>query len=300
MRKVWGGLMASSAATAVIAGRVTRFDGAADLLEDGTGTGTGTGTGDGTGDGTGTGTGTGDGTGDGTGTGTGTGTGGEVADWMKTFSGDKAGEDPSHQEWLASKGFKDPDALIASYRNAEKQIRESGKVKVPGADAKPEEIAAFREAMGIPKDVEGYTVEMPAGAEQFEIDTAILGPLKEAALEHNVTPAAFKALADKFLEAAVEDAKAEVTRTDTEAADKLKEWGAKAPQNKEDFRRGGAIPRALQGRRRRHSTRVRRRQNNGSAGENRRLAGRGFLCGRRQSGAAVRRRQPRASREEPR
>jgi hypothetical protein len=160
---------------------------------------------------------------------------------MKTFSGDKAGEDPSHQEWLASKGFKDPDALIASYRNAEKQIRESGKVKVPGADAKPEEIAAFREAMGIPKDVEGYTVEMPEGAEQYEIDTAILGPLKEAALEHNVTPTAFKALADKFLGAAVEHAKAEVARTDTEAADKVKEWGPKAAQNKEDFRRGAQI-----------------------------------------------------------
>jgi hypothetical protein len=113
--------------------------------------------------------------------------------------------------------------------------------KIPGADAKPEEIAAFREAIGVPKDVEGYTVEMPAGAEQFEIDTAILGPLKEAALEHNVPAPAFKALADKFLAAAVEDAKAEVTRTDTEAAEKVKEWGAAAPQKKEEFRRGAQL-----------------------------------------------------------
>jgi hypothetical protein len=35
---------------------------------------------------------------------------------------------------LRSKGFKDPDAPDRSYRQAEKAIRESGKVKMPGAE----------------------------------------------------------------------------------------------------------------------------------------------------------------------
>lgn len=227
MRRMWGGLMASSAVTAVACARFDGGTGAAGLLEDETGTGEGTGVG--------TGTGTGEGTG--TGTATGTGEAPTIADWMKSFSADKAGDDPSNQEWLANAGVKDLDGLAKIARDNQKALRESGRVKIPGENATDEERAAFREAIGAPKEAAGYEVTMPEGAENFEIDTGILDPLREIAHKHAIPAPAFKELADKFLAAAVDDAKAEVARTDTEAADKIKEWGPKADQHKEEFRR---------------------------------------------------------------
>lgn len=164
-----------------------------------------------------------------------------VPDWAKGFSADKVGEELSHQEYLAKKGFADPDALVASYRAAEKSIRESGKVKVPGEGATADELAAFREAIGAPKEAAGYEVVMPEAAKEFEIDTAVLDPLKEIAFKHGIPAAAFKELSETFLGNAVEDAKAEVIRTDTDAAAKVKEWGPLAAQRKEEFRRGAEL-----------------------------------------------------------
>lgn len=50
---------------------------------------------------------------------------------------------------------KDAASVFQSYAEAQKTI--GGMVKIPAADAKPEELAAFREKLGVPKDVSGYT-----------------------------------------------------------------------------------------------------------------------------------------------
>jgi hypothetical protein len=50
--------------------------------------------------------------------------------------------------------YKDPAAAFQSLHEAQKAI--GGMVKKPGPDAKPEEVAAFREKMGVPKDASGY------------------------------------------------------------------------------------------------------------------------------------------------
>lgn len=51
---------------------------------------------------------------------------------------------------------KDATSVFQSYHEAQKTI--GGMVKKPGADAKPEEIAAFRERMGVPKTAADYPV----------------------------------------------------------------------------------------------------------------------------------------------
>lgn len=45
-------------------------------------------------------------------------------------------------------------------------------IKVPGKDAKPEELATFRKALGVPETMNGYTFEMPEGVEPSETDKA--------------------------------------------------------------------------------------------------------------------------------
>lgn len=50
--------------------------------------------------------------------------------------------------------FKDEAALAQSYLDMKKW--QSGAIKIPGKDAKPEEIAAFREKLGVPKTAADY------------------------------------------------------------------------------------------------------------------------------------------------
>jgi hypothetical protein len=88
------------------------------------------------------------------------------------LSAEKNGEDPSNQEWVAKLGVKDLDGLAKIARDNQKALRESGRVKIPGENATDEEKAAFREAIGAPKEAAGYEVAMPEGAEQYELDTA--------------------------------------------------------------------------------------------------------------------------------
>lgn len=161
-----------------------------------------------------------------------------VADWMKGFSADKAGDELSHQEWLAKIGAKDPNDVVARYRQLEKAHRESGKVKIPGENATDEEKAAFREAIGAPKEAAGYEVKMPEGAENFEIDASVIDPLKEIAHKHGIPKAGFEELANVFLGKALEDAKEEVARTDREADEVRKAWGADKDRKTVEFRRG--------------------------------------------------------------
>lgn len=70
-------------------------------------------------------------------------------------------------------------ALAAQFVNVEKAVgaKTEGMVRVPGKDAKPEEVAAFRKAIGVPETVEGYAdVRAPEGA---TLDDKTFGMAKE-------------------------------------------------------------------------------------------------------------------------
>lgn len=76
--------------------------------------------------------------------------------WRDTLP-DELKADPS----LAS--FKDVPSLAKSFVETKKMVgaKTEGLVKVPGADAKPDEVAAFRKALGVPDAPTGYQIRRP-------------------------------------------------------------------------------------------------------------------------------------------
>lgn len=59
--------------------------------------------------------------------------------------------------------FKDVGALAQSYVETKKLVgsKTEGMVKVPGADAKPDEVAAFHRALGVPESPDKYAIQRP-------------------------------------------------------------------------------------------------------------------------------------------
>ncbi|RAI58751.1 capsid assembly protein [Roseicella frigidaeris] len=61
--------------------------------------------------------------------------------------------------WDAAAGTLRTEALLKSYLELERRL--SQRAARPGADAAPEELARFRQAMGIPESPEGYSITAP-------------------------------------------------------------------------------------------------------------------------------------------
>lgn len=61
--------------------------------------------------------------------------------------------------WDAETGTLRVDALLKSYRELERRL--SQRAAPPAADATPEEIQRFRQAMGIPETPDGYCINAP-------------------------------------------------------------------------------------------------------------------------------------------
>jgi hypothetical protein len=121
---------------------------------------------------------------------------------------------PSNRDWAKATGIKDIDSAIALLRENQKAARDSGRVKIPGENATPEERAAYHKAIGVPEKVEDYSFAAPEGVQLNEGLTKVLAT---AALESGVPKAAFDNLASKFIAAQLDDMNAERTRLDGEA-----------------------------------------------------------------------------------
>ena len=63
--------------------------------------------------------------------------------------------------------------LGADSKISELTAAQKGMIKVPGKDAKPEEVAAYRKAMGVPEAPDKYAVYRPEGFEPTDADTEI-------------------------------------------------------------------------------------------------------------------------------
>lgn len=108
-------------------------------------------------------------------------------------------------------------------------------IRVPGPDAKPEEIAAFRKALGVPDTVEGYEIarpeELPEGVQwSDETVQAFVGVLHK----HGVPPAVAADLVAMDIErrkSEIEAFKAEEERhVETQRQTLRQEFGAELPQ----------------------------------------------------------------------
>jgi hypothetical protein len=160
--------------------------------------------------------------------GEGGGGGAAVPDWFERVSAQAGeGETSSNRDWLTAKGVKDLDGLVKMSRDTERALRDSGRIKVPGEGARPEELSAFRQAIGVPEAVDGYAI---AGPEGVPLNEPLLGALRESALKHGAPKAAFEGLVSDFIQLQMDEAATEAKRQDDLAAGWLKEQGAKADE----------------------------------------------------------------------
>jgi hypothetical protein len=84
----------------------------------------------------------------------------------------------------------DPKAVWGMYRELESKFTSGGLIKVPGKDAKPEEIAEFHKALGVPEKPEDYfkDVKLENGAVIGEADKPLVDGFAAAVHKSGATP----------------------------------------------------------------------------------------------------------------
>ncbi|WP_318875516.1 hypothetical protein [Sinorhizobium meliloti] len=86
--------------------------------------------------------------------------------------------------------YKSIDAISRGFREAYNTAKNGGaKLPVLSDKSTPEEVKAYREAMGIPEDPSAYPGDFREGYEATDADKAILGDFKAAMHARNVPPA---------------------------------------------------------------------------------------------------------------
>jgi hypothetical protein len=138
---------------------------------------------------------------------------------------------PEFAEFKGIERYKTVPELAKAYREAELKLsqRPAEGIRVPGADAKPEEIAAYRKAIGVPEDPKGYVFKPEKIPDGVTFDEKRAGEVAELMHQHGVPLAAAKALAEKQFAYEVENATAAKNAYDKHVAEgmaKLKQdWG---------------------------------------------------------------------------
>ena len=92
--------------------------------------------------------------------------------------------------------FKDVAGLAKSFIETKKMV--GARSAVPGADAKPEDVAAFRKALGVPDAPEGYALKRPEIAAVLGWDDKAEAGFKAAAHKAGMTPVAAQAAVDYY------------------------------------------------------------------------------------------------------
>ncbi len=145
------------------------------------------------------------------------------AAWLEQFSADGDATNPSHRDYLKSKGFKSLDDVAKSYREAEKALRTGGRIAVPGEGASDEERATYHKAIGVPDSVDGYAFTAPDGV---QLDETLTKTLASSALKNGVPKAAFDGLAKDFVAAQLDQLNARTAALDGEAEAWVKAQGS--------------------------------------------------------------------------
>ncbi len=154
---------------------------------------------------------------------------GEVdPDWYGNLSAEADGDKPSLRDWVKATGVKDLDALAKVARDNQAALRESGRIKIPGEGAKPEEVAEFRKSIGVPEDAKGYAVTAPKddAGNDLPLNDELIGRMAESALKHGAPKAVFEGIVSDFIQAQLDEAAEIDTAQKQVAADTVKAWGA--------------------------------------------------------------------------
>lgn len=85
----------------------------------------------------------------------------------------------------------DPASVYGVFREAEGKLTSGGLIKIPGKDAKPEEIADYHKAIGVPEKPEDYfkDIKLDNGAVIGEADKPLVDGFAQAVHKSGATPA---------------------------------------------------------------------------------------------------------------
>jgi hypothetical protein len=154
--------------------------------------------------------------------------GGADPAFLELFSAEGGDADnPSARDYIKGLGVKDPNHLAQLLRDNQKAARAGG-IKVPGEGAKPEEIAAYHKAIGVPEKVEGYEFAMPEGVTEDMLDMNLIPKVREAALAAGAPAAGFTGMAEAVIAAQLDQMQADRTAEDADYQAKVKEWGGQS------------------------------------------------------------------------
>lgn len=121
------------------------------------------------------------------------------ATWPDDWRQRLAGDDEKFLKTLER--MTDPSQLGKSYREAERKLKETAALpKKPGKDAKPEEVAAYRQALGIPEKAEDYKIELPNGRVLGDDDKPLFAEFTARMHAANAPPEILSAAADWYLD----------------------------------------------------------------------------------------------------
>lgn len=124
------------------------------------------------------------------------GEGGAPPEWLGIFSDKAAGEgQTASRDWVKAKGFKDPDAMVSSYRELENQLRNGDKIVLPKEGDSTEAIEAFHKAIGRPETADKYDLKLGDGE---EVNEDLANVMREAAFKAGVPASMFAAMAEPF------------------------------------------------------------------------------------------------------
>ncbi len=145
----------------------------------------------------------------------------------KDWRTDIAGEDTKYLAELQR--FETPLEYGNSNREAQQKIRSGNLAAVPGPEASDEDVAAYRAANGIPKEVDGYFQDLPEGTVVGDDDKAIFADFFQVLHGQQVKPEVAHGIIDWYNKFAENEQAAEQAldaKHTTETDDLLRgEWG---------------------------------------------------------------------------
>lgn len=133
-------------------------------------------------------------------------------DWRQRVAKHRSGgvEKIYEKELARLETVPDPAALYGSYREMENIWASRRFVRLPGDDAKPEDIAAFHKALGVPETPDAYVkdLKLDDGLVLGELDKPIVEDFAKEAHKAGVTPQQFKNTIQWYLKREEEQAAA--------------------------------------------------------------------------------------------
>lgn len=160
--------------------------------------------------------------------------GGDIpADFLALFPADTPeGETASLQDWVKATGVKDAATLAKIARDNQRALRESGRIKVPGEGATPQEVAEYRAAIGVPDAPTGYQLPEFKGADgnPIPVNTALTERVFAKAHELGVPKAIGEQLVAGEIAAQIKEYDAAVKQLQADAQKHIASWGAEKDQ----------------------------------------------------------------------